>query len=234
LPVVRGDVLIAPDALLPMLERSAGAGPAKSVADYLLAAAARGWRPPTADVDRVLSLAGEASRAELTALFQTRDADARAKLDRFRPLLESGPPGDPARGRAVFAGGAVACAACHRVAGAGGGLVGPDLTKIGAIRSGNDLLESILVPSSTIAQGYDQYIAVLKSGERRAGTLAAQTPDAITLREPGGVAGAELRVARDQLKDLRRLPTSIMPEGLEAGLSEQEFRDLLAYLQSLK
>lgn len=240
LDAVQNDVLLSPDALLPMLERSGGAAAAadattavaagadaSAVEAYLLAAAARGWRPAADDAERVLQLVGERARAKLGAMLRDRDADARAKLDRFRPLLVGG---DPARGRAVFTSQAVACAACHRAGGAGGS-VGPDLTKIGAIRSGNDLLESILVPGSTLAQGYDQYIAVLKSGERRAGTLADQTPDAITLREAGGAA---LRVARGELKDLRRLPGSSMPEGLEAALSEQEFRDLLAYLQSLK
>jgi putative membrane-bound dehydrogenase-like protein len=227
LAAVRGDVLLSPDTFLPMLARSNGPEVAAAVEDYLLAAAARGWRPAPADAERVRALVGEAARATLTSMLEKRDAESRAKLDRFRPLLTGG---DPARGRAVFAGAVVACAACHRVGGVGG-LVGPDLTKAGAIRSGNDLLESILIPGSTIAQGYDQYVAVLDGGERRAGTLASQTPDAITLRDAGGI---ERRIARGELKDLRRLTVSLMPEGLEAGLTHQEFRDLLAYLQSLK
>src|SRR5439155_26463326 len=75
------------------------------------------------------------------------------KLARFEPYLNGA---DAERGRAVFFGGKVACSVCHAV-GSEGGKVGPDLTKIGAIRSGRDLLESILLPSSTFAQGYDSY-----------------------------------------------------------------------------
>ena len=78
--------------------------------------------------------------------------DRQARLAEYEPLLTGG---DPGRGRAVFFGRTAACATCHRV-GDEGGRVGPDLTRIGAIRSGHDLLESILWPSSTFAQGYEQ------------------------------------------------------------------------------
>jgi hypothetical protein len=45
---------------------------------------------------------------------------------------------------------------------------------------------------------------------------------------------AELQLRKDQIRELRRSAISIMPEGLERGLTREEFRDLLAFLQSLK
>jgi putative heme-binding domain-containing protein len=48
------------------------------------------------------------------------------------------------------------------------------------------------------------------------------------------VAGVEMNLAKANVKEVRRASLSIMPEGLETALSEHEFRDLLAFLQSLK
>ena len=41
------------------------------------------------------------------------------------------------------------CSTCHRV-GNEGGVIGPDLTKVGAIRTARDLVESLVVPGATI------------------------------------------------------------------------------------
>ena len=41
-------------------------------------------------------------------------------------------------------------------------------------------------------------------------------------------------VRRDEIRALRRGDTSIMPEGLDRALTPEQFRDLLAFLQSLK
>jgi hypothetical protein len=47
-------------------------------------------------------------------------------------------------------------------------------------------------------------------------------------------SGAELRLRRDQVQEMNRSPTSLMPEGLDKQMTKEEFRDLLAFLQSLK
>src|SRR6185436_13766104 len=129
-----------------------------------------------------------------------------------------------------FYGKKVACGTCHRV-GPQGGRVGPDLTRIGAIRAGRDLLESILLPSSTFAQGYEPYLVLTKDGAILSGLIARQSSDAVTLRDAGG---AEVQLRRDRISQMKRAEKSIMPEGLERALTPDEFRDLLAYLQSLK
>ena len=49
--------------------------------------------------------------------------------------------GDVDRGHAVFFGAKAGCSSCHTIM-ADGGDVGPDLTGVGAIRSGIDLLEA--------------------------------------------------------------------------------------------
>src|SRR5262249_52290093 len=72
-----------------------------------------------------------------------------ARLTEWEPML---PRGDATRGHEIFFGQKAACTLCHTAQGQGGH-VGPDLSKIGAIRSGRDLLESIVSPSATFARG---------------------------------------------------------------------------------
>src|SRR2546427_3030566 len=61
----------------------------------------------------------------------------RSTLFPYTTLFRSG--GDADRGRLVFYGTKASCSACHAVKGQGGGTIGPDMTSIGAIRSGRDL-----------------------------------------------------------------------------------------------
>jgi putative heme-binding domain-containing protein len=151
----------------------------------------------------------------------------RARLAEFDPLLNGG---DPGRGRAVFFGTKAACASCHRV-GDSGGRVGPDLTRVGAIRSGHDLLESILFPGSTFAQGYEPYAVATADGRVLVGLIVHRDADELILRDP---SGAETRLPRAEIEEVRRSETSVMPEGLGSALSREEFRDLLAFLKALR
>jgi putative heme-binding domain-containing protein len=87
------------------------------------------------------------------------------------------------------------------------------------------------LPSSTFAQGYEPYVARAEDGEVFSGLRARQTEEAVVLRD---AAGAEIALPRRRPRDLRRGSVSVMPEGLERNLSEAEFRDLLAFLRSLR
>jgi putative heme-binding domain-containing protein len=68
-------------------------------------------------------------------------------------------------------------------------------------------------------------------GRTAKGVMARQSADVLVLRDS---SGAEFRLRRDQVQELRRQETSLMPEGLERALTKEEFRDLLAFLLSLK
>ena len=163
----------------------------------------------------------------LRGWLKARDEDPRARLARFEPLLAGG---NVTGGRAVFFGDKVACSTCHSI-GEVGGKVGPDLTKVGAIRSGHDILESVLLPSASFAQGYESYRVTVADGAELSGIIVRQTADTVVLR---GAGGSDVQLGRNQIQQMRRAPTSVMPEGLEQGMTSEEFRDLLAFLQSLK
>jgi putative heme-binding domain-containing protein len=197
---------------------------------YLSDALGRGWEPPAEQIEALIADVPPAARGQAEILrTRLRDSAGRrgARLAEYEPLLAGG---DTSRGRAVFFGNKVACATCHRV-GSEGGQVGPDLTKVGSVRAGRDILESVVLPSSTFAQGYDSYVVQTNSGEVYAGIIPQPGADVIEVRDS---AGKTTRLHKDQVKRVQRQPVSIMPEGLPAALTKEEFRDLLAYLQSLK
>jgi putative heme-binding domain-containing protein len=148
-------------------------------------------------------------------------------LHSLEPLLSSG--GDTGRGRHLFFGGKVACYSCHTI-GREGGHVGPDLTGIGAIRSGYDLLEAIVYPSASFVPGHEVY-NVDTASERIAGVIRSRTPDAVVL-----VTGpkTEVRIPRSEIKHIESSNVSLMPEGFDQTLSKSEFTDLLAFLQAEK
>src|SRR6185295_19129782 len=112
-----------------------------------------------------------------------------------------------------------------------GGRVGPDLSKIAGIRTGRDLLESVVFPSASFARGYEPYLIRTKDGAILDGLIARETADAIYLFTADRT---EKRVARASIDVLQQGRTSIMPQGLDAALARDELRDLLAFLRSLK
>ena len=218
---------MAGDALVRTLSRAVDADTRRTFAELLAGKLKDGWSPENEtwqEVSRVFP-ANEATAAELHRLWAKNQSAKQTRLSGFAPLLDGGVP---ERGRDLFT--TATCAVCHRI-GERGGMIGPDLTRIGAIRSGPDLLESILYPSSTFAQGYEPYVATRIDGEEISGSLAEQGAERIVLRD---AAGGLIRLRADEIKSLVRQQLSAMPEGLEQLLSRDQFRDLLAYLKSLK
>jgi putative membrane-bound dehydrogenase-like protein len=143
-------------------------------------------------------------------------------------LKRSEGPADAAAGRRLFAhprlGG---CYRCHRVEGRGNE-VGPDLSTIGRTER-RHVLESILQPSNLVAPSYQVWQVETADGRVRAGMLVGTYLDEYAyLDEKGGV----FKVHTRDVVATRALPTSIMPDGLVDQLTDQELRDLLAYLGS--
>jgi putative membrane-bound dehydrogenase-like protein len=225
-----GDGLVSPSVLVQALEQSANAEASEAILDFLLESAKAGWRPTEEDLTNLSQRLSIAARRRAELLRETLQNSAelqRAKISEFSSLLAGG---DAGRGRAVFFSNKAACSTCHTV-GSAGGTVGPDLTKVGAIRSGWDILESILLPSSTFAQSYESYVVSTVDGRDVSGVMARQSAEAIVLRD---ASGGETQLRKNQIREMHRSNTSIMPEGLELGLSREEFSDLVAFLQSLK
>ncbi len=138
--------------------------------------------------------------------------------------------GNPDRGRALFSDPRTLCIQCHGVDGKGG-RTGPDLYAVGDKHSREDLIRSVLEPSAAIMMGYSTTVVETKSGEQIEGVLKEVSDKELVL---AGLGNATRRVARETIKEQRTSPVSLMPSGLQAGLSKEEFTDLIAYLEGLK
>src|SRR5881397_3110080 len=121
------------------------------------------------------------------------------------------------------------CSQCHRFAGEGGS-VGPDLTGVGRRLSSRDLLESILLPSKVIAEGYATTEIETKTGDVVAGRVESETDQEIVIRPPLAPSAATVRKSEIRQRTLSK--TSNMPSGIVNTLDEPQILDLLAYLLS--
>jgi putative heme-binding domain-containing protein len=174
----------------------------------------------------------ESVRQNADALLFSQRSDSvqdRARLNMLLSELRQ-IDGHVRRGQAIFNGVQAACSSCHRL-GYLGGDIGPDLTSIGTIRTDLDLLEAVLYPSASFVRSYEPWTAVLTDGEEHSGVLRRETPDELVLATG---PGAEVRIPRSQLAELRAGTVSTMPAGLDAQLSRQDLADLLAFLKNTK
>lgn len=139
--------------------------------------------------------------------------------------------GDAARGRVLFANEQrAACAKCHSVDGSSG-KAGPDLFAVGDKFPRRELIRALLEPSAAIAVGYGTTIVETKSGEEFQGVIKESTDAWLELK---GADGLAVRIAKRDIQGQRTSEVSLMPDGLEGGMTHQEFADLVAYLEGLR
>lgn len=205
----------------------AGTPAADAVIDELGAMLAGGTCPAPLQLDVIeaLRLRGSATPA-LAAKLQTYTASPKAAA---KAELLAG--GDVFRGRDVVANGLAAnCMACHSIETNGAGsAVGPNLRLIGNERDATYLLEALVTPSAQIAQGFGVVNVTLKDKSEIAGTLAKETPTAVTIRQ---FDGKNKTIPRSEIA-AQSAPVSIMPP-MYGILQPAELRDVVAYLSSLK
>jgi putative heme-binding domain-containing protein len=157
---------------------------------------------------------------------QVRPATSREKQGRIlavSQVLAKG-PGDPARGKPLVV---KNCLVCHELFGAGA-KIGPDLTA--ADRKNLEvLLPNVIDPSAVIREGYQQYVVTTTDGRVLSGLLAENGADRVTVLDAKGV---RTTLRKGEVESIARAETSLMPEGIIDPLSDQELRDLFAYLRS--
>ena len=88
------------------------------------------------------------------------------------------------------------------------------------------LLTNLVDPSREVAADFVAYEA-RTTKETFLGLLANETPTHLTVRFP---FGKSLTLERKEVRGMKSLGRSIMPEGLEVGLDHQAMADLLAFL----
>jgi len=162
------------------------------------------------------------SRAAKLLAGTVTSADRKAVIGKYQAVKET--KGDAGRGRTVFIG---QCAACHKL-GADGHDVGPNLAAVVGGKSTDDLLTAVLDPNREVDQRYLNYQLNTADGRTLTGIIAADTPNAVTLRRADGT---EDTVRRADIESLRSTGLSLMPEGLEKSITPQNMADLFAFLR---
>lgn len=171
--------------------------------------------PVRAAADRLYALLAEARRDEIT---------------RLETLLKELPAGDVRRGQAVFNGAKGQCAACHKI-GYVGGLVGPDLTRVGGTRTERDLLEAIVFPSASFVRSYEPVRVTTADGRVINGLLTKDAADEVVV-----VVAADRteRIPRADVEAVVPGTVSVMPAGLDQQLTRQDLADLVAFLRACR
>ncbi len=174
--------------------------------------------------------AGAALGSDLRFALGLETSDQRpATAEEWRRRVGTG--GDIDAGRRAFFSSTGLCIQCHRLDGRGGTL-GPDLSVVGRTANRTQLIQSIVNPSAEVAPQYQGWQITTHPGEVITGLQGHY-------RSGSGASivvldGGERLVSNADLKSLDAMTESLMPAGLENTYSVEEFRDLLAFLESLR
>ena len=108
--------------------------------------------------------------------------------------------------------------------------VGPDLIGI-RNQPKEAILLHILVPEHEITPGFTAYMVSTKEGRVLTGLISSETSTSITLKQ---ALGKEETILRQDIEELASSPLSLMPQGIEKTVNNQEFADLLSHLKGEK
>ena len=138
-----------------------------------------------------------------------------AEIERVVALVRA-QPGDPRKGEPIFA---RQCGSCHTLFGKGG-KVGPELTTYKRDDLDSMVL-SVVNPNAEIREGYAGYVVATRDGRTLGGLMVDQDPQVVVLRSP---EGRDVTVRRDEIEEMDASKLSVMPEGILAGMADQEVR----------
>jgi cytochrome c oxidase cbb3-type subunit III len=149
--------------------------------------------------------------------------------------------GDAGKGRALYE--SKGCPACHMINGKGG-VLGPELSRVGTARSSSYLIESIRNPDRQLSEApsdpndhyglpppLDTVTVITRSGERISGI--ARNEDAFSVQLLDGTQHLRFFDKAD-VAEVVHEHRSLMPAFTTEALDDTQLQDLVAYLRSLK
>ncbi|MFO0938150.1 MAG: PVC-type heme-binding CxxCH protein [Gemmataceae bacterium] len=172
----------------------------------------------------------EAVKKEAEKLYAELEKSRAGEIAKFEALIKELPAGDIRRGQVVFHSEKANCKACHTI-GYVGGKIGPDLTRVGGIRTERDLLESIVFPSASFVRSYEPVVIETKDGRTFNGNVKSESDGEIVLTV---AADQEVRIERKNIDTMQPGKVSVMPSGLDQQMTKQELADLVAFLKANK
>ncbi|MGC3970346.1 MAG: c-type cytochrome [Pirellulales bacterium] len=169
----------------------------------------------------------DADLKELWGEVRVSAAEKRALIERYKKELTPAvlAKADASAGRAVFN---KSCANCHVLYGQGR-KIGPDLT--GSNRKNLDyLLENVVDPSASVAADFRSVSVTLDDGRVLSGVVGEQNDRTVTL-----LTAQEPQVLdRKEIEELTPTGQSLMPDGQLQQMTQDQIRDLIAYLMSME
>ena len=147
------------------------------------------------------------------------------QIERYKSILGEDflELGDPVAGRALYD---KACATCHKLFDHGGDL-GPELTGSGR-KNVDYILQNVVDPSATMSEAYRMSVVETMDGDVLSGLVVERSSTVIEVRNPE----TSRLLKRSDVDLISPLDQSLMPDGLLDPFSEQQVRDLVAYLFS--
>ncbi len=165
-------------------------------------------------------------RMEAASYLDKADAEnGRNPLPPMKELVAM--EGDAGKGKVIFEN---VCQTCHQVNGKGTDF-GPKLSEIGSKLPKEAQFVSIIHPDAGISFGYEGFIIKMKDGSTNVGIVASKTETDLDLKTPDGNM---LKLKLNDILSQEQLENSLMPAGLENGMTAQELVDLVGYLMSLR
>ncbi|MEO6760031.1 MAG: carbohydrate-binding family 9-like protein [Saprospiraceae bacterium] len=137
-------------------------------------------------------------------------------------------PGNAANGQQIFQTKGN-CAGCHMVNGRGG-ILGPDLSNIGAERSLAALREALVTAKPVPPRGFQPVKVTTAAGKTLDGIVKNQHNTSFQIL---GMDEKLHLLTAAQIKEITFQPKSLMPAGVDKRLAPSEFQDLLAFLSHL-
>jgi putative membrane-bound dehydrogenase-like protein len=122
------------------------------------------------------------------------------------------------------------CIKCHRLEGRGG-MIGPDLSRVGSTFTPEKLVESILEPSKEVSPQFTSWTMTTPAGVVHTGMLVFENEGKTIL---GNAEGNTIELKTADVETRTPQKTSVMPEKLVDRMSQQEWIDLIAFLRSRK
>jgi putative heme-binding domain-containing protein len=93
------------------------------------------------------------------------------------------------------------------------------------------ILRNILTPNAAMENAYRIYRVELKNGDLVDAFYVNEDKDAVVVRLPGV---PDRRIAKSDIRSAKYLRRPLMPEGILDGMTEQQVRDLFAFLFSMR
>jgi putative heme-binding domain-containing protein len=174
-------------------------------------------------VPRIVNVADPALKARAQKLFAPPpSADLQKTLAEYSAALQ--PDINAKAGRALFE---KHCATCHKVGDVGVD-VAPDISD-SRTKTAAQILLDVLQPNRAVDGNYVAYVVTKTDGQVLNGVISAETSQAITLKQPGGMS---VVVPRSEIDELQSTGKSLMPEGLERNIPPQEMAQIISYVKN--